>query len=401
VPKFKKNKHRDSVTAILNPSKHSGAFFTKSNTIGTPRGAKKGGFQKLAGSILENGKRVTGKVITQAIEDEINGMCNYDKVNFEELPIGTETCETGVQTEESWDYLDRLEMQIKGYENRFLDLNKCHNSFINDFAANASDLQAQNQDLRNQLCEKNEELLRLEQKKYDTERDLNSKMRKKNDLLEIKQEILIKQLKELKQSTENESKLKTQIKNLESSLSLQRDFSQRLSVSAIREKSTMGCLSCFNNSPQKPKSPRPDLSPQPSQGTNSRKSIKGQTYDNNPSLIILLKDLETQLETSKEKLRVLENEKRLWVNYNSNNINNKSKNNQNFYFYNIENINNENIDSTNTYTNTNTNSQIPKKFTTKGPAPIDLKSIEKNDIKDLSKPRGRPLETYKENLDSD
>ena len=55
----------------------------------------------------------------------------------------------------------------------------------------------------------------LEQKIHQTERKLTSKIRKKNEQLEAKQDTIIKQIKKINSMAENESKLKNQIANLD------------------------------------------------------------------------------------------------------------------------------------------------------------------------------------------
>ena len=159
--------------------------------------------------------------------------------------------EIGTQTDEKDRYNGRLENQMSHYEDKLLELNKCHTNFIADFTQNANNLQTQNQELRHKLFLKNEESLKQEENKYDMERSFIGKIRSLQEQLERKEEIVVQQKMQNDILTNNVNKLNTQLSNLENSLMLQRDFSQRLSTSAIRDKSPFGCLSCLNSSPRK------------------------------------------------------------------------------------------------------------------------------------------------------
>lgn len=194
---------------------------------------------------------------------------------------------------------------------------------------------------------------------------------------------------------ENENKLKNQISNLESSLNLQKDFSQRLSNSAARDKSKVAhnCLACFDESPGKYKSPK--LNSDPDAGTESSTRNfdllkKANSYNDNldqAGMMLKMNALQKKLETEMKKNCKLEEEKKYWKISQNDMMGVSTRNSQHVHTPNLEN------DKGNYGKNYNKNEENMSEESITGTTGERRRSHRKSNTE--------RTDTYKENFDSD
>ena len=401
----KSQTHKNSATKLIKNAKSNASYVTPNTYNGQILNYKTGVTSSIRDDSANNSfneypsNKITSfdeKKLESPLEDPFLKKAT-SKIEHSRNKCPKNMQDQGVQTEETWDYLDRLEVQLGSYENRQLELNKSHNDFVNDIKTNKSDAYYINEELREQLVTKNDEIINLEQKIHQTERKLTSKIRKKNEQLEAKQDTIIKQIKKINGMAENENKLKNQIVNLESSLNLQKDFRERISVSATREKEKNhhNCLACFDGSPHKCKSPKQVLNPD----HDSESSISGynlqikkshsHSFNDNldhAGMMIKVNTIQKKLEVEMKKNSKLEEEKRFWVISKNDMMGNSTRNTTN----NTQNIENEKGNYGKNYNQKDENMSEESITGTTG----DKRKSHRKSHTDRN-------ETYKENFDSD